>query len=35
MKRTRADRPRIRRKRVWTEHLLAGQRDPDVIGPRR
>jgi len=30
MKRIRAGRPRIRRKRVWTEEMPAGRRDPDV-----
>ena len=31
MKRIRAGRPRIRRKRAWTEHLPADPRDPDVV----
>jgi hypothetical protein len=31
MKRIRAGRPRIRRERVWTEHLPADPRDPDVV----
>ena len=31
MKRIRADRPRIRGKRVWTEDPPADPRDPDVV----
>jgi hypothetical protein len=31
MKRIRADRPMIRRKRVWTEDPPADLRDPDVV----
>jgi hypothetical protein len=31
MKRIRVDRPRIRRKRAWTEDPPAGPRDPDVV----
>jgi len=31
MKRIRAGRPGIRRKRAWTEDPPAGLRDPDVI----
>ena len=31
MKRIRADRPRIRRKRIWTEDVPADPRDPDVV----
>ena len=31
MKRIRAGRPRIRRKRAWTEHPPADPRDPDVV----
>jgi hypothetical protein len=31
MKRIRAGRPRIRRKRAWTEHPPADVRDPDVV----
>ena len=30
MKRIRADRPRIRRERAWTEDLPVDLRDPDV-----
>ena len=31
MKRIRAGRPRIRRKRAWTEDPSADPRDPDVV----
>jgi hypothetical protein len=31
MKRIRADRPRIRRERAWTEDPPADPRDPDVV----
>jgi hypothetical protein len=31
MRRIRADRPRIRRERAWTEDLPADPRDPDVV----
>ena len=31
MKRIRADRPRIRRDRPWSEDLPADPRDPDVV----
>jgi len=31
MKRIRAERPRIRRERAWTEDLPADPRDPDVV----
>jgi hypothetical protein len=31
MKRIRADRPRIRRKRAWTEEKPTDPRDPDVV----
>jgi hypothetical protein len=31
MKRIRAGRPGIRRKRAWTEEMSAGPRDPDVV----
>ena len=31
MKHIRAGRPGIRRKRVWTEEIPAGPRDPDVV----
>ena len=31
MKRIRADRPRIRRDRAWSEDLPADPRDPDVV----
>ena len=31
MKRIRAYRPRIRRKRIWTEDVPADPRDPDVV----
>ena len=31
MKRIRAGRPRIGRKRVWTEEMPADPRDPDVV----
>jgi hypothetical protein len=34
MKRIRADRPRIRRKRAWTEEMPAGPWDPDVVRAR-